>query len=174
MSERRRVYPEIDQVLLRAMVVLGAMAVLVAATAAGARPAGWQQALVLALAMVTAIRPESSAGVGLLAGSAYVWVLGPESLSPLVLLAAAGMVLVHVAATVAAQGPARMRVDGTQVLRWAGRGVVLWLAAAAVWGLTVLMADLPDRRVAYAVGLSVVTVLAVAAARVLSTSRGPA
>lgn len=168
-AERRRVYPGIDQFVLRAMVVIGAMTAVVAAQAAGARPPVWQQWVVVGLALLTAFRPESTAGFGLLAGTAYVWALAPETLSPLVLLAAAGMVLAHVAALVAAQGPARMRVDGVQVRRWAVRGLLLWLAAAAVWGLGVALADLPQRRVAYALGLTVLIVVAVATTRMIGT-----
>ena len=48
----------------------------------------------------------------MLAGAAYVWAPAPETLSPLVLVAAAGMVLAHVSALVAAQGPARMGSTG--------------------------------------------------------------
>ena len=160
-SERRRIYPDIDQVLLRAMVVLGGTTMLVAAEAAGARAAQWQQAVLIGCAVLTAIRPESIAGLALLAGGAYVWALSPESLSALVLVAAAGMVLAHVSALVAAQGPARMRLDGAQLRRWGVRAVVLWLAAATVWGLSVLLADLPERRLTYALGLTVLSAVAV-------------
>jgi hypothetical protein len=112
--------------------------------------------------------------VGLLAGAAYVWALAPETLSPLVLVAAAGMILAHLSAQVAAQGPARMRVDGVQVRRWAARGMLLWMAAAVVWGLTVAVEDLPQRRLAYALGLTVLTVIAVAATRLVGSRAGRA
>jgi len=160
-AERRRIYPDIDQVILRTMVVLGGTTMLVAAQAAGARPAQWQQAVLLCFAVLTAIRPESITGAALLAGGAYLWALTPESLSPLVLVAAAGMVLAHVSALVAAQGPARMRLDGAQVRRWTVRALLLWLAAVAVWGMSMLLADLPERRLAYAFGLTVLSVTAV-------------
>lgn len=168
-ATQRRIYPGLDQLVLRTMVVIGAFAVVAAAQAAGARPDLWEQAIVLGLALVTAYRPESVAGLGLLAGAAYVWALVPETLSPLVLVAAAGMLLAHLSALVAAQGPARMRVDGVQVRRWAARGVMLWLAAAVVWGLTVAVEDLPQRRLAYALGLTMLTVIAVAATRLVSS-----
>jgi hypothetical protein len=167
--EMRRIYPEFDQLLLRALVVIGGATSIVAAQAAGARPASWLQSVVLGLAVLTAVRPESTAGVGLLGGAAYTWALAPETLSPLVLLAAAGMVLAHVSALVAAQGPARMRVDRAQVRRWAARGLLLWLAAASVWGLSVAMTDLPQRRLAYALGLTVLTAIAVTTTRVISS-----
>ncbi len=165
---RRRVYPGPDQVVARASVVLGAMTSIVAAQAAGARPAGWLQGVLIALAALVAAQPESTAGIGLLIGAAYVWSTVPDPLSPLVLVAAAGMVLVHVGALVSAQGPPRMRLDRAQTGRWLLRGVLLWLAAAAVWGLDLLAADLPGGRLAYAVGLTVLMLLAAAATWLLT------
>jgi hypothetical protein len=164
-----RVYPGLDQLVLRSLVVVGGATTVVAAQAAGARPASWLQALVVGLAVLTAVRPESTVGVVLFAGAAYTWGLAPETLSPLVLLAAAGLVLAHVSALVAAQGPARMRVDGAQVRRWAARGLLLWLASLVVWVLTVAMADLPQRRLAYGLGLTVVVVVAVLATTLIGT-----
>ena len=104
------------------------------------------------------LRPESIAGVALLAGAAYLWAMTPETLSPLVLVAAAGMVLVHVSALGGGAGAGRMRVDRAQVRRWAARALFLWLAAATVWGLSVALADLPQGRLAYALGLTLLTV----------------
>ncbi len=166
---RRRIYPGLDQLVVRSMVVIGGLATVVAAQAAGARPAYWLQVLMTALAVLTALRPESLTGFLLLTGAAYTWGLAPETLSPVVLMAAAGMVLAHVSALLAAQGPARMRVDGAQVRRWAGRAVVLWLAAAVVWGAAVVAADLPQARVAYGLGLVVVVVVAIAATRAVGS-----
>jgi hypothetical protein len=167
--ERRRVYPGLDQLTLRTLVLLGVAAAIVAAQAAGARPGPWEQGIVLGLASVTVVKPESIAGVGMLAGVAYIWALAPETLSPLVLVAAAGMVVAHVSALVAAQGPARMALDAVQVRRWATRSVLLWVAAAVVWGLSVAVVDLPQRRLAYALGLVVLAVIALAATRLVGS-----
>ena len=161
-GERRRVYPGADQAVFRGTVVLGAMLAIIAAQAAGARPAVWVQAFLVGLAVLLAARPESASGVVLLVGTAYVWSTVPDPLSPLVLLAAAGLVLVHVGALVVAQGPARMRVDGSQATRWLLRGVLLWLAAAVVWVLALLATDLPGGRLAYAAGLALLMFIAVA------------
>jgi hypothetical protein len=168
-AEARRLYPDLDQVLVRMMVLLGTSAAMVAAQAAGARPSVWLQAVVAGLAVLTALRPESVAGTALLVGTAYTWGLAPETLSPVVLIAAAGMILVHVSALVAAQGPALVRVDPVQVRRWALRGVVLWLAAAAVWGLSTAAVELPGPRLTYATGLTVLIVLAVVSTRKIGT-----
>jgi hypothetical protein len=66
----------------------------------------------------------------------------------------------HVAALVAAHGPARLAVDGRQVARWAFRGVGLWLAAVAVWGLGQLFADVRGGAWAHAGGLVVLVLTA--------------
>jgi hypothetical protein len=167
-GERRRVYPGADQAVLRGMVVIGAMAALVAAEAAGARPSSWVLALLTALAVFLALRADSSVGIALVLGVAYLWSTVPDPLSPLLLVVVAGLVLVHVAATLAAQGPITMGVDPTQVRRWLGRGLLLWVAALVVWGLDRLATDLPGGRLPYAVGLTLL--LAVAAATTWSLS----
>jgi hypothetical protein len=167
--EARRIYLGLDQLTLRTLVVLGTAAAVVTAQAAGARVGPWEQGIVFGLAALTAIRPESVAGIGLLASAAYLWAQAPETLSPLVLVAAAGMILAHVSALVAAQGPARMAVDGAQVRRWAARSLLLWLVAVAVWGFSVAVADLSQGRLAYALGLILLTVGALAAIRLLAS-----
>ena len=164
----RRVYPDLDQVFLRSMVVLGAMTALVAAQAAGARPAGWLTVGMLVVALYAAARPDSTATVVLLGGTAYVWARAPESHSPFVLLAAAGMLLLHVSALVAAQGPVRMRVDRDQLRRWLLRAVLLWSAAAAVWACVVLLQDQPAHRLVYAAGLVLLALVAVVATRLIA------
>jgi hypothetical protein len=168
---RRRLHPGFDQLVLRVAVVVGALVSLVAAQAAGARPAPWEQASLGVLAVVLALRPESVAGVLLLAGSAYVWLQAPESLSALLLLAVAGQLTAHLAALVAAQGPILLRVDRAQVRLWLRRGVLLWLAAACVWGVALLLADAPGGRLAYAAGLTVLTAVAVLATRLIGQRR---
>ncbi len=171
-AERRLIYPGLDQFMLRELIIIGAATAVVAAQAAGARPGPWHLVILLVLAVHTAARPDSIAGVGLLAGTAYTWTMTPETSSPLVLVAAAGMVMVHVSALVAAQGPFRMRVDRMQVRRWTARALFLWLAAAAVWGLSVVLADLPPGRLAYASGLTLLAVIAVAATWLIGSGQG--
>ena len=157
----RRIYPDTGQIAVRSVVVIGTMAVLVASAAAGGRVPGWVQVLLLGLALVTAGRPESGAGVVLLLGSSYAWVVVPEPLSAWVLLAAGGLLLVHVAALIAAQGPARMPVDPVQLARWAGRGLLLWCVAAGVWCAALLLDETSDQRLAYAAGLVLLAALGV-------------
>jgi len=171
MSTAVRARPGPDQFALRTVVGVGAMVVLVAAAGAGATVPLWQAVTLLGLAALTACWPDSSAGTLLLVGAAYVWAGTPESLSPWVLVAAAGMVFAHLAAQVAALGPAPLKVDSTQVSRWAVRAALVWIAAAVTWVMVVWMREVPVGRTAYALGLLVLTVVAVAAAHRINTSR---
>jgi hypothetical protein len=170
-AEHRRVHAGVDQLTLRALVLLGSVTALVAAQSAGARPDAWEQVLLVVLALGLSVRADSSAGVVLLLGLAYVWSTAPDPPSPLVLLAAAGMLLTHLAALVAAQGPATMGVDGTQVRRYGLRGLLLWLTAAGVWALGRVLDGLPDGRLVYAAGLVLLLVLAAVATRLLTVRR---
>ena len=144
--------------MLRTLVVLGAAAAVVAAQAAGARAGPWEQGIVFGLAVLTAIRPESSPASGCSPARRTSGRSAPETLSPLVLLAAAGMVLAHVSALVAAQGPARM---GSTARRYAAglraaccSGSPPPPSGGSAW----LVADLPQGRLAYALGLTLLTV----------------
>ena len=170
-GEQRRLWPGPDQLALRSLVLTGVLVVLVAADAARAPSPLWVEVSVVGLAILTALRPESIAGVVALVGSAYVWALTPEPLSPLVLVVAAGMVLTHVSALVAAQGPALVHVDPRQAWLWLRRGVVLWAVAAAVWGLALVVEERPGGRATYAVGLLLLAALAVLGTRAVSRRR---
>jgi len=55
-----------------------------------------------------------------------------------------------------------MRLDRAQVARWSFRGVLLCVAATVVWALDLLADDLPGGRLAYAVGLTLLLLLAAA------------
>lgn len=171
MSTAVRARPGPDQFALRSVVGLGTVAVLVAAAGAGATVPLWLAVTLLGLAVLTACWPDSATGAFLLVGSAYVWASAPESLSPWVLVAAAGMVFAHLAAQVAALGPAPLKVDSTQLSRWAVRAALVWVAAVATWVMVISMREVPVGRTAYALGLVLLTVVAVAAAHRISTSR---
>ena len=165
--------PGPDQVGVRTVVGAGAVTVLVAAAQAGAVVPLWQQVTLLGLAVLTACWPDSSAGTLLLVGAAYVWAGVPESLTPWVLVAATGMVFAHVAAMVAATGPAAVRIDRVQASRWALRAAMVWIAAAVAWVMVVWMREVPAGRTSYALGLLLLTVVAIAAAHWISTHRAP-
>ncbi len=166
----RRPLPGIDQLVVRSAVVLGALGALVAVQAAGATPAQWQQVSVLLFALLMAVRPDSVAGAVVTLWVVGLWATTPDPTAASALGCASGLVLLHVAALVAAQGPVRMAVDARQVARWALRGVGLWLAAAAMCGLGLLFTDARGGAWAHAAGL-VVLVLAAGVVTLLVTPR---
>jgi hypothetical protein len=122
------------QLVVRGCVAAGSVVVLLAAAAVGPVPA-WLAVLVGALTLVVVILPASPLGLLLLAAFALAWLLQPADAvaSPWVLLAAAGLVVVHVALHLASQGPAVMRPDPEQVRLWLRRAGALWCAAALLW-----------------------------------------
>ena len=173
-TRRRRLLPGLDQVALRALVPAGLLVTLAAALAAGAHPPLWERGVLLVVAGATMLAPDSSAPELLLIGQAYLWLQAPESTSALVLVAAAGMVLAHVTAMVAAQGPATMPVDRDAVRRWAARSALVWAAGVPVWVLVVALRHAPDARLAFVAGLVALIAVTVATAGWISTSRDPA
>lgn len=172
-ARHTRLWPGPDQLALRAVVAVGTLTALWAAVTAGSRPPAWLLAGLIALGVLFACYPDTGSGVGVLAGTTYTWALAPDPTTPLLLLAAGGMVATHGAALVAAQGPAGMRVDGAQVRLWLARGVLAWSAAAATWGLSHVLRDVPGGRLTQALGLLVLVALAAGAALRLRTASGP-
>ncbi len=114
--------------------MVGAAVVLFAAAAVGSVPA-WLAVVVGLLSLVALARADSPAGLVLVAALGLVWLLQPAGsiTSPWVLLASAGVVAVHVALLLAAQGPAVMHPDPVQARLWLARGGALWLACALLW-----------------------------------------
>lgn len=122
------------QLGVRGCVAAGSVVVLLAAAAVGPVPA-WLAVVVGALTLVVLVLPGSPLGLVLVAALALAWLLPPAGAvtSPWVLLAAAGLVAVHVALHLASQGPAVMRPDRAQVRLWLRRATALWCAAALLW-----------------------------------------
>lgn len=123
-----------SQLALRCCVVVGAAVVLLGAAEVG-RVAPWLAAVVGLLTLGALVLPEAPLGLLLVATLALVWALLPKGsvTSPWVLLAALGLVLVHVSLHLAAQGPAVMRPDPAQLRLWSVRAVALWCSSALLW-----------------------------------------
>ncbi len=164
-----------DQVLLRLMIPLGTIVVCAAAALAGHGPSARLVLLLGVLCAVTVWRPEAPAGLGLVVGAGYLWVLdGGDGLSAWVLLAAAGLVLMHCATTVAALGPARMPVERRQLTVWVRRGLLAWLVGALVWLAGVQLRGVAVTPIVFGAGLVLLVGLSLLAVSRLSTSRDPA
>jgi hypothetical protein len=147
-----------QQRALRAAVVVGTVAVLVAVAAAGGGFHPLLDLFALLAAVVVAVLPESHAGVALLLTLGLYWVvLVPEQLGVWLLVAAAGLGLVHLCATLAAYGPAGHHVDAALLRTWARRAGVALVATLAVWLLTRALGvlDLPASRLALGAALLV-------------------
>lgn len=132
------------QLVLRGCAAAGSVVVLLAAAAVGPVPA-WLAVVVGALTLVVLVLPGSPLGLVLVGALALVWLLLPAGAvgSPWLLLAAVGLVAVHVALHVAAQGPVLMRPDPAQVRLWLRRAAALWGASALLWLAARLLHGVP-------------------------------
>lgn len=129
---------------LRTLIVLGVVGALFATVPAGATPAPWLVVLVLVVSLVFAVFPDSAAGAGALVLVVVWWGVGlRDGLHPAALAAAAGLVLAHVAATVADLGPGTLPLDRGVLVRWSLRGLLVLVAAPLAWGVATLVRDQP-------------------------------
>jgi hypothetical protein len=135
-----------QQLVLRAVVVLGSVTFLgVVPLAGGVFHPVFSAALVL-VAVVVAFVPESHGAVALLLGLSLLWTLSvPRELGAWLLLAAALLLVVHVACTLAGLGPAGHAVDGRYLGLWVRRTFWCWAAAFGIWLLAraVALVDVP-------------------------------
>ena len=118
----------------RAVLVAGVLLALLADVPEGRTPPMVVLVVGLAGALLAALRPEHLV-LALTLGVVMVWwAYDDRSDMPVgVLVAAAGVVAAHVAATVLSYGPPRLPVDPALALLWAARGALTRLAALAVW-----------------------------------------
>jgi hypothetical protein len=147
-----------QQRLLRLAVVAGALVVLVAIPSAGGGFHPLLSLFAVVVAVLAAMMPESHAGTVLLVTLGLLWVvLVPQHLGAWLLVAAGGMGLAHVCATLAAYGPAGHRLDALLLRTWARRAWLAVVATLAVWLLTGLLdfLDLPPSRLALGAALLV-------------------
>jgi len=147
-----------QQRLLRLGVLAGAGVVLVAIPSAGGGFHLLLSLIALLVALLAAMMPESHAGAVLLVTLGLYWVvLVPQHLGAWLLVAAAGMGLAHLCATLASYGPAGHHLDPVLLRTWGRRAWVAVVATIAVWLLTGLLdfLDLPPSRFALGAALLV-------------------
>ncbi len=156
---------------LRALIVVGVMGALFATVPAGATPAPWLVVLVLAVTLVSAFFPDSAAGAGALLLVVIWWGVGlRDGLHPAALAAAAGLLLAHVAATVADLGPGTLPLDRRVLVRWTARGLALLVPALLAFGVARLVRGEPAPAGLWLAGL-VAALVALLAANLLFTRR---
>jgi len=152
------------QWLLRGTIMAGPLIALLAIIPAGGTPAWWLVLLVAGLAAVFAVYPDSEAGTGVLLLVVASWGLGlREGLHPAALIAAAGLLASHLAATVAAYGPSTAQLDPAALRKWAVRGLLVLPAAVLAWVVAEAAQDQPEPTGLWAAGLAGLLVMIVAA-----------
>jgi hypothetical protein len=160
-----------SQLVLRILVLLAPLCAVLSAAAAGDGPPWWYAVVVALLALALAAFPEGQVGVAVNAAVLLWWAIGPDdSLHPVVLVAAAALVVTHVAALLTTYGPSAMPVDPALLRRWLWRGLAALAAAPLGWGLAVLLRDAEDEPRLWLLGVAAGVVATVVAS--LSLGRG--
>ncbi|CUR60236.1 conserved membrane hypothetical protein [metagenome] len=114
---------------------------LVAVSAAWQRPGTPFLVLLLVLAGLWALLPESSAGIVVLLLVISWWAAAVrDPLGVRVLLAATALLAAHIAAVLASYGPARLPIDGRLASLWLLRGVAASAAALLAWAVATWLA----------------------------------
>lgn len=133
------------QLTLRVLVLLGPVVALLATGLVGVWPAGWLIALVTVLAVAFAAMPDSPFGTAAMIVVLAWWGISlRDGLHPQALVAAAGLVVAHVAAVLSSYGPGSMPLDRATIRLWTVRGAAVLLTSPAVWALATLLRDQPE------------------------------
>lgn len=125
---------------LRAAVVAGIVLALLAPGVDGGLPPGFLLGIGVVLALGAAITPNRDAATVACCWVLLVWVVTDRDIGPGAVVAAAGLVVAHVAATLAAYGPARMTPDRRLLLLWLRRAVIVLVPSALVAPVASLLA----------------------------------
>jgi hypothetical protein len=119
----------------RLVVLLAPFVVVLAAVTAGVEVPRWFLLVVLLTAGASALRPDTHTVLAtLLVLLVFWWWSGPAASDGSVLLAAVGVVALHVAGTMAGYAPAATGLDAGLVRLWLQRAGLLWLVALLAWG----------------------------------------
>lgn len=119
---------------LRSLIPVGAAVFLGLIRAAGGDFHPVFSLLILLLAIVAILTPDSPVTLLVLSGLIGLWFASvQDARSPWVLAALPVLVVVHVAATLASYGPPGMVVAGSLIRLWAHRGLLLAAAGWVVW-----------------------------------------
>lgn len=132
--------------LVVAALVVGASGVAVAALLAAAPgEPRWPAVLLLALALATAVAPDSLFGLtGLAAYGAWWLVAVPDTTSPWSLVAALALLVCHASTAYASAGPATLHGEPAVRRAWLRDTCIVAGVTGAVWGLARLAGGAPD------------------------------
>jgi hypothetical protein len=161
-----------SQIVLRALVLLGPVVALLATGPAGHWPPWWIVLGVVAMSAGFAARPDSPLGAAVSLAVLVWWTISlSDTVQPEVMLAAAGLVVAHLAALVASYGPNALPVTAATLRRWALRGVLVLATVPATWGAAVLLRGEPEQPGIWIVGVISTLAVTVAATVALGDRR---
>ncbi len=131
---------------LTAVIVLAPLLAWSCSLPAGAGISMWMLVAVVALAVLTAIRPDSQAGLATVLLLGWYWLTRVsghpgDPASPWVLGAGLSLLAFHAAIAARATAPGRADLDAAFWRRWLNRTAVIAAGTCGVWGLTAAMAS---------------------------------
>ena len=154
---------------LRVTAALGPVVAMLATWPTGHPPRAWLVLLVAGLSIGHGRLPESPIGIVAMALVVVWWGLASgDSVSAWALVAAAGLLVSHVAALVAAYGPDGLGVDPGTVRLWAVRAATVFLIAPAVWAVALIVRGRPELPWLWVAGLAVAFAVTVVASFAVS------
>lgn len=121
------------------LTIVGAMAAAVVASLGAGGGVIWiVPTLFVVGAIVAAVRPDTHVAFGLLVAFGWFWLAHVDrATSPWTLLAAAGVLVFHVAVAAAALGPDELELPATLLREWARRAAPVFAGTVVLWLLTV-------------------------------------
>ncbi|CAI9411081.1 hypothetical protein [Nocardioides sp. T2.26MG-1] len=161
-----------SQLVLRALMLLGPVAALLASGPTGHAAPWWLVGVVAALAGVWAWYTDVPFGAAPLLVVIGWWAaaLGSTT-SAWLLVAAAALLVAHVAAVLASYGPPAMPVDRAVTRLWVRRGALVLLTAPVAWGAARALRDQPEQPGIWVLGVAVACVATLIATAALRTDQ---
>lgn len=124
----------LGQAVLRGLIAVGPVVAVGVTAVVGQPPPGWLLALTAVLAVGFACLPDTMFGTCALLLVLVWWsVVSRAELHPEVLVAAAAVLVSHLAAVVAAYGPDDLLLDGPVIRLWVRRAGSVFLTAPFAW-----------------------------------------
>lgn len=130
---------------------------------AGGSSHPWGAALVVLLAVGLVLMPDSALPLAWMAAATLLWVASmPDAVDVSVLVAAADLIVVHVACTLAAYGPPELTVPAGLLRLWLARAALMLSSTLLLWLATRFFAalEVPASALVFSTGLCVVAVWA--------------
>ncbi len=151
-------------IALRITIAGGPLVAVLASGLDGELPPPWLVVVVVAFSVAHALLPDSQLGTTAALLVLGWWALGPVAALPAsLLLAATALVAAHLAAVLAAYGPAELPIDPALLRTWLRRGLLSLLAAPLVWVVVAAIDEQPEPAGIWVAALVAATVGAVVA-----------